>query len=303
MSNTSRVDRPREEFDSNPPSICVVDLRLVIMIQFTRLRPCCFASGRGRAGGARSNNLFSPLFRLITCLCLVLLPSVSSAAMTVEELKAQIVRVSGKLKDLSFSVTVIEKNQAALEKMEPEYAALYELKSVRVYLKHPGMVRTEGKLGMVKFEYIINGWRKIVRAPMLKIRKESDYSGKPGKLTTPFDFGLVTPSLWDNRTVSIEDDPEASAAGEIRIRLRWAGSGTSIVAWLDAKSLCLKRVERRDDEDHAKFRILYLNHRLHDGVVWVPARAEMYAPDGARVGVSELGDVKVNTGLSDSLFK
>lgn len=220
-----------------------------------------------------------------------------------DELKARVNRVSGKLKDISFSVTVIEKNQAALERMEPEYAALYELKSVRVYMKQPGMVRTEGKLGMVKFEYIINGWRKIVRAPMLKIRKESDYTGKPGKLTTPFDFGLVTPSLWDNRTVSVEEDAEASAAGEIRVRLRWAGSGTSIVAWLDSTNLCLKRVERRDSDDAARFRIIYMNHKLHDGVVWVPSRAEMFSPAGERVGVSELGDVKVNTGLPDSLFK
>lgn len=229
--------------------------------------------------------------------------SSGASALTVDELKSRITLGTAGVKDVSFVLTVTEKNIEVMEKVDANYARTYELKTAKIYIKEPNKLRTEGKLGMVKFEYIINGGHKIVRAPLLKIRKESDYTGNPGKLNDAMDFGIILPSLWSMRRIEILDDPAASARGETKIRLRWGDVAMSIVLWLDSKELYLKRMEKRDGDDKLKIVVAYSNHRKVDGLAWIPTRVEMFAPNGDKVGASELTDIKINSGLADSLFK
>lgn len=240
---------------------------------------------------------------LLATVSLVVVACAPAGATTVDELKSRITRAGSGLKDVTFTLNVTEKNADAIEKVDPNYSRVYEFKTARIYLKEPDKLRTEGKLGMVKFEYIINGGHKIIRAPLLKIRKESDYTGNPGKLNDALDFGVIVPSLWALRTMEIMDDAEAASRGETKVRLRWAEAAMSIVLWLDCKEMYLKRLERRDGNDQTKIVLTYTNHRKPDGAVWIPSRIEMLTPDGTKVGVSEITDIKINSGLADSLFK
>lgn len=230
-------------------------------------------------------------------------PSVPAAALTVDEIKSGIARAAAGFKDASFELAVVEKNMEVIENVDSNMARMYEFKNARIYLKEPDKLRTEGKLGMVKFEYIINDGRKIIRAPMLKIRKESNYKGNPGKLSDALDFGILTPSLWAVRRLEVVDDPAAAAAGQTKIRLRWGDAAMSVLLWVDNKELSLKRMEKRDGDDRLKIAVVYSNHRRPHGAPWIPTRADVFAPDGAKIGASEASDLKVNSGLADTLFK
>lgn len=219
-----------------------------------------------------------------------------------QDLKARIEAATKGFNDLTTTVVVREKNKTALTKVDENYARLYEFQSALLQLKAPDKIRIDSKLGMVKFEYIIARGKKIFRAPKVKINKVDDYSNDPAKLQSPLDLGIVTPQLWVGRRVEIVDDPEAKTNGEIKMKLAWLKGDMVNYAWIDATNLWLKRFEKRDSRNNLLARVVYSNPQNAGGVIWLPTKVELYAPDGAKAGSTELTDIKINTSLPDSLF-
>ena len=235
---------------------------------------------------------------------LILLLSVAaSAAITEQQLKARITESTKDFEDLTMVGTAVYKDKKALSKVEPAYARLYDFKTANVLFKPPDKLRMESKLGMVRVEYIINGSKKILRAPKLKVNKIDDFTGDPAKLQDALDLGLITPGLWRNRRIEVLDDPEADGNGEIKLRLYWSKGDMIYLAWIDADNLWLKRFEKRDPQNNLQVRMIYSNPQKVGGVIWIPAKAEMFTGDGEKAGATQFTDMKVNTGLSDSLFK
>jgi len=218
-----------------------------------------------------------------------------------QDLKTRVGAVTKDFSDLTGTVTVKEKNKAALTKVDESYARLYDFQTATLSLKAPDKIRLESKLGMVKVEYIIAGGKKIFRAS--KYRQTNDYSNDPAKLQTPLDMGLVTLQLWENRKVEVVDDADAQAKGEIKLKLTWAKGDMVNYAWLDATNLWLKAFEKRDSRGGLMARVVYSSPVNAGGVIWIPTRVELYAPDGTKAGATELSDVKVNTNLPDKLFQ
>lgn len=242
----------------------------------------------------------------VCILCLVIIVSCISTSfatlITEQELKDKIEEATKNFSDMTATVTVREKNKQALTKVDENYARLYEFQSANLSLKAPDKIRIDARLGMVKFEYIIAGGKKIFRAPKVKINKVDDYSHEPAKLQSPLDLGIVTSQLWVGRNVVIIDDPEAEAKGEIKIKLTWLKGDMVNYAWLDSTNLWLKAFEKRDSRNNLLARVVYSNPQNVNAVIWMPTRVELYASDGDKAGATELTDIKVNTNLPDSLF-
>jgi outer membrane lipoprotein-sorting protein len=227
----------------------------------------------------------------------------ASAKITEQSLKTKITALTKDLQDLSMTGTVVQSNKDALAEVEPNFARLYEFKSAKVMLKLPDRLRMEGKLGMVRVEYVVNGSTKIFRASPIKVNKREEYPDDPAKLQGALDVGLVTPTMWKNRRIEIVDDSDADTCGEIKLRLRWPKGDMVYYAWLDAQNLWLKKYEKYDSQGKLKARMVYSNPKNIFGNMWMPTRVEMYAPDGDKAGTSEMSDIKYNIGLPDSLFK
>lgn len=243
------------------------------------------------------------LICLATSLLFIMAMSLCSAAITESELKARVIESTKDFQDLSVVGTVIYKNKAALTKVDSAYSQLYEFKTANVKLKMPDKLRIDGKLGMVKVEYIVNQGTKIVRSPTLKINKKKDYSCDPAKLQNALDIGLITPSLWNGRQVEVIEDSEANANSEIKLRLKWTKGDMVYMAWVDEKDLWLKRFEKQDNAGNLQVRMVYSNPQKIGEVIWMPMKVEMFAADGEKAGASEFSDVKVNAGLADSIFE
>jgi outer membrane lipoprotein-sorting protein len=240
----------------------------------------------------------------LTCFCALLVGQNSAWGLITEtELKARVEKAAKGLTDLSMVGTVTYKNRKVMERVDPAYVSLYEFKSATVLYKSPDKLRMEGKLGMVKFEYIINGGLKIIRVPNLRINKKESFTDDPAKLQRALDIGLVTPSLWQDRRVTILEDAQAQAAGEIKLRLYWAKGDMIYYAWLDAENLWLKRFEKRDAVGKLIVRVDYSSPQKIGGIIWMPTKTEVFGPDGEKAGASEISDIKVNVGLADSLFE
>ncbi len=220
-----------------------------------------------------------------------------------QDLKAAIEAATSGFKDMSATVIVREKNKDVLTSVDEGYARLYDFQSAQIQLKAPDKIRIESKLGMVKVEYIISDGKKIFRAPKIKMNKVDDYSNTPAKLQKPLDFGLVTPQLWEGRRVEIIDDAEAKANNEIKLKLMWLTGDMINYAWIDAEHYWLKRFEKRDAKDNLISRVEYSNPKNLGNVIWLPTKVELYAPDGEKAGATEFTDIKINSGLADTVFK
>lgn len=241
-------------------------------------------------------------FAFLIC-CWSVAAGTGAATISEADLKARVQTATKDLKDLGMTANVVDFNKNAMEKLDQNLTRMLEIKSSKVSLKMPDKLKVEGKLGMVRFEYIINGTCKISRAPAIRLKQKNDYKGDPAKLQGPFDMGIVTLALWENRKVEVVDDPTATAVGEIKLELRWPKGDMVYYAWLDEKNLWLKRVEKRDSAGKLQAKSVYSNARNVGGSVWIPTTLELFAPDGTRAGKTELVDVKYNTGLQDSLFQ
>ncbi len=224
-------------------------------------------------------------------------------AITVEQLQARITEATKNFKDFTTTAVVKDKNKKAMNKIEPGLQQLYESKSANISYKAPDKLKIEGKLGMVRAEYIVNGVIKTTRAPQISFRERKDYKDDPSKLQDALDVGLITPQLWKYRRLEIQTDPEAEKAGEIKVRYYFPKGDMNYTIWLDAKNLWLKRYEKREADGKFRVKVVYSMPMEIKDVIWLPTRVEMFDPDGNRAGMMEYTNIKANTGIDDKVFE
>lgn len=247
---------------------------------------------------------------------LVIVCAVSSAAFAVQEseavdclaldigaLKNMVSERTKGFKDLTMTAVVTYKNKRALAKVEESFTRLYEFKTAKILVKAPDKIRTEGKLGMVSFTYIVNGTSRIVRVPSIRINKKDDYKEEPSKVQDLLDIGILTSEAWKIRQPSLCTDEESAAKGQIVINAAYPNNTMQNRFWIDSKNLSLTRFEKRDPEGRLTIRLEYSKPKLFNNLIWLPTVVEIFAPDGEKAGAMELKDIKVNSGLSDSLFE
>ncbi len=225
------------------------------------------------------------------------------AASPEEQLKARITEATKGFQDIKMDVTVTQKDKKALMKVQSAYSRLYDFKSATIHVKQPDKMRTEGRLGMVRFEYIINGSDKLIRSPSINFNKRESYPDDPSKLQDALDMGLITPSIWRTRGMQIIDDPEAKATGEIKVRYFFPRGDMLYYIWLDEKDLWLKRFEKRRADSTLEVSFVYSNPQHFGDVIWMPTKTEMFASDGSKAGTLESSKVEVNANPPDTLFQ
>ena len=89
------------------------------------------------------------------------------------------------------TAAVTYKNKRALAKVEESFTRLYEFKTAKVTAKSPDKLKTEGRLGMLSFTYIVNNTTRIVRVPTIRVNKKDEYKNEPSKLQDLLDIGCT----------------------------------------------------------------------------------------------------------------
>lgn len=218
------------------------------------------------------------------------------------DLRARIKQATGDLKDISLTCKVLQANQNELKKIGKDFGRSYEFKSTLIRYKAPDKMKMESKLGMVKLEVIINGDRKVTIIPPVHYRKKEDISDQPHKRQTDLDIGVITDSLWRDYTV-IDIDAEKDGDDPIdRITFRRENSAKKLACWVDDKTLKLLKVEKYESDGRLISRDIYSGHSLINGIVWVPGKVQVYNCDGKLAGTTAYENIKVNTGIPDSVF-
>lgn len=227
-------------------------------------------------------------------------PAKDSTAALYEQVK----KSTAGFKDITATAVVEYKNDEVLSKIGKKYAEPYELKRAMVRFKSPDKTRLEGSLGALKFTYITNREYSIIRIKPIGYEKKESIADKPHRRQGSVDLGLVTKDMWDDYLVAhagVEGDGEAACV-MLDLTRRDQNSNRHRI-WVNAKKLCLEKMEKYGG-DKTTMQMFY---RYSEPVlvqdIWVPTKIEMLSPTGEVAGVTRVKDIKVNTGLEDTLFK
>ncbi len=208
------------------------------------------------------------------------------------------------LKDLAFTMRRSDANQQELAKINEDFARSYRFKSTQVRLKEPMKLRLEMQLDADnKIVFIVNGATRRYRYPRANLNAKEDLSKSPGKRQTFLDFGLVTPGLFRDfyvpKFVRIDRD---SGAAVFDLTFPKSLDDTSRQRiFIDPKKHFVVRREWYAQEGNLRAVFEYSDPVESHGV-FVPTKTKVYNAEHKVAGVTTYANVKVNGGLSDSIF-
>lgn len=206
------------------------------------------------------------------------------------------------LKDLKLTAVRKEVNLEELRRIDPDYANAYRVGRSTIMLKEPDKFRMDARVGFVKFEYVMNGPRKVIRAPLTK--QYDDIGTDPGKRLGPLEVGLVTPGTLIGYDVEHVGCTTEEGRRVCQYKLYYAHNHERYeYVWIDAERKCVKK-RRLYTLMHGKYKMeLIYSAPKQVGNLWIPTVIEVRNADGKLAGITQQQEIKLNPGLDDSLFK
>ena len=240
---------------------------------------------------------------LLTLTIAALIISLSILSGICADIRGAIREATKGFKDITLTAKVIHGNQKELAKIGKDFARSYEVETTAIKYKAPDKMRVAGKLGMVGFAVVRNGFWKAYIVPALHINKKTDCTKEPHQLQGDLDVGIVTEQLW--RDFVIQDaHVEKSSNGDLyKITfIRWNSKEKQLTCWVEAKGCKLLKLDKYESDGSMKCRYIFSKHKEVGGV-WVPLRVDVYNEDNKLAGTTEYSNIKVNSGIPDSEFK
>lgn len=208
------------------------------------------------------------------------------------------------LQDITFTMTVSNANQAELRKINTDFAQSYRFRSTLVQLKEPFKLRMTGTVEDMDVLFILNGTSKLVRIPRAGLNQRFNHANEPGKRQTAFDFGLLTPQLFNGYLVAKYVRTER-ASGEYVFDVNYDprfNDKTRFRIWVHPQTRFMSKKEWYSQMGgHLVATFTYDNPTTVSGVR-LPTRMVVRNADNKQAGISTYSNIRVNTGLAESLF-
>lgn len=206
-------------------------------------------------------------------------------------------------KDAKFVAKVISGNQKELKKVNDDFAQSYRFTTTTAYLKEPFMLRMEAEVEDTKLMYIVNGGRKYYKIGS-KIGIPLDVSKAPGKRQTVFDFGILTPALFQNfmEAKFIRTERNTNELVFDITYIKSLDDSSRYRIWVDpAKKVVNKRVWF--NQEGRQLATFDYDLPKNEGGVWFPTKCTVRNNDSKVAGVTEYQKVTINKGVDQNLFK
>lgn len=203
--------------------------------------------------------------------------------------------------DLKLTAVRKQVNVEQLRKIDPDYANAYRVARSTLMIKEPDKFRMDARAGFIKFEYVICGPRRVMRAPLVK--QYDDIGVDPGKRQGPLEVGLVTPGALRGYDVEHAGCTTLGDRPACIYRLTYSHDHERYeLMWIDTeRKHILRRKLWTKFRGEYKLQLDFLNPKRVGGI-WIPTRVEVRNAQGVLAGVTEQTDIEVNTGLGDALF-
>ncbi len=205
--------------------------------------------------------------------------------------------------DATFTAKIVSKNQNELKKINDDFGAGYRVETSTVRIEEPFKVRVDANIEDTQVTYIVNGTKRHFKIPRLRINKAEDLSTKPGNRQTVFDFGIITPSLFesfmDAKFVRMD-----RATGDVVFDVTYKSvfnDKTRFRIWIDPA----KRYITKREWYHRKGRMVatfYYDQPETTNGVTAPTRLTVKNGDDVVAGVTRYDGIKINAGIPDDVF-
>jgi hypothetical protein len=208
------------------------------------------------------------------------------------------------IKDVSFNMDVRVGNQGELRKISGDFGEAYRFDHVSFKIKDSFMVRGDTKVDDTSVVMILNEGIRLFRAPRQNINIKKDVRNHPGQRQTIFEFGLVTPELFQSFMDAkfVRND---RATGDVVFDLnfdRKFGDTTRYRVWISPDKRFTTKKEWYGQDGALKATFTFTDP-TKVGSIWLPTRAMVRNSEGKLAGELSYGGFKVNSGLADSIFK
>lgn len=214
--------------------------------------------------------------------------------------------VCQKLDDFTATMVVVKADQRELGKIGKDFGFLYRFKEVQMRYKEPNKVRIEGSVSGAKGVYIVSGNIQHVSFPKMNLRTRRDFGNSPGKRKSLMDVGLVSEFYlsYVNAKFLREGTVDGVPVAVFDMTYKDRDEDTSHhVVYIDPKTKVVRKREAYSQEGKLQAIFYYKDVReVHPGI-WFPTRIEAQNTDRVIAGVTAYKDIRVNTGLPDSLFQ
>ena len=212
--------------------------------------------------------------------------------------------VQKNFEDASFTARVKFANQKELAKINKDFGQSYRFSNVDFKVKEPFKVRADASVEDTKVLYITNGTKQLIRIPRIKVNSHQDLSKSPGRRQTLLEFGVLTPSLFDNYFVAkfVRMD---RATGDAVFDLTYVASlddTTRHRIWIDPQKKYITKREWYSQRGGKQLATFFYTDPVNQGGVWMPSHQSVKNMDSALAGETYYTDLKINSGLADSLF-
>jgi outer membrane lipoprotein-sorting protein len=212
--------------------------------------------------------------------------------------------VQTNFKDASFTAKAVKGNQKELQKINKEFAYSYRFDSMDAKIKEPAKLRVETVVEESRVFYIVSGTKKHYNLGG-RAKYTEDVSKAPGKRQTALDFGIITPSMFQDPFVAKflrVDRDSGDLVFDLTYQTPKYDDTSRHRVWVDkAKRYITKRVWfNQEGGQLATF--IYENPKNKDGV-WFPTRCTVKNNDDKVAGITEYTKMEINAGIADSVFK
>jgi hypothetical protein len=209
------------------------------------------------------------------------------------------------LRDFTATAVITRKNADELRKIGKSFSEGYRFHESHVQYLEPFKLRVDAKAGLLSVRYIINGTRKLTQVPGLHLKFAKDITGHPGEKQGMLDAGILTPAFLADAVASRFVGRQPLDGRTLPVFEFWYTADVRSrhhTLWIDPEKRVVLRHDVDDRHGHPWVRYL-LKEPIQVAGVWVPSQIEVYTADGHLAAVTRYTQVKVNTGLTESLFR
>ncbi len=212
--------------------------------------------------------------------------------------------VQKNFRDAYFVARAVKASQKELKKINKDFAYSYQFDTTTAHIKEPFKLRLDAKVDDATLMYILVGGKKYFNVDD-KIKGTDDVSRAPGKQQTLLDFGMLTPSLFQElfvgKFVRVDRD-----SGDLVFDLTYQTPKFDDTSrhrvWVDKDKKFIKKRVWFSQEGNQLATFTYDNPKSQDGV-WFPTRCTVRNNDDVVAGVTEYQKMEINKGIPDSIFK
>jgi hypothetical protein len=208
------------------------------------------------------------------------------------------------IKDITFTMDVKTGNQPELRKISKDFGEAYRFNHMNFKIKDSFEIRADTKVEDTSIVMILSDGIRVFRAPRQNLNIKKDVRNHPGQRQTIFEFGILTPQLFqsfmDAKFVRM-DRASGDAVFDLSFDQKF-GDTTRYRVWIDKDKKFTSKKEWYGQDGSLKATFTF-SDPAKIGSMWVPTIATVKNSEGKLAGALRYSGFKINSGLSDSIFK